>query len=211
MNGKTILTGLALTTVLAAIGGADYWFIERPMIVTEQPETPILAGSGSLQSSATASTGTSSSRRVVKKGTQKKEFETVEQILARTGFVLQETREASLLRFGTIAGDRVTQGVLLQNNDRAALFAWVDDPDVKAVYLDLKQGLQKSFSAQVRDLTDDRIVPDVGAPMDILSFVDPAISLEKIILVRIRTRIYEFHVAPGKEAQIQSLIQELAK
>ncbi len=208
VNSKTIVTGLALTVVLAAVGGADYWFKERPNVVAVQPaDQPVATGSGTVQSS----TGLSSSRRVVKKGTQKKEFETVEQILARTNFTLQESREVSLLRFGTTAGDRTREGVLLQNNDRAALFAWVDDADVKTLYLDLKQGLQKSFSPQVRDLSDEHLVPDNGAPMDVLSFTDPAISPEKIILVRVRTRIYEFHVAPGKEAQIQSLILELAK
>ncbi len=100
--------------------------------------------------------------------------------------------------------------VLLKDNDRVALFSWTQSANVKEYFNAMRTALLKSFSPGVRDLHDDRVA-DPGKPVrDVLSFLDPQISDEKIILMRVQDRLYEFHVAPGKEMDVQGLMEALS-
>ena len=101
--------------------------------------------------------------------------------------------------------------VLLQKNDRAALFSWVESDNVKTIFSTLKQSLQESFSTKLQNLIDETLTPTDGPPVDVLSFTDPAIAPEKVIFIRVRNRLYEFHVAAKSETAISQLIGALSK
>ncbi len=221
MPNRTVSVALILGIIVITTAGADYWFKERPhrqlLAQEEQPidqPIPTDATGGLSSSQATASEqGQSSSRRAVKKGTstRKKEPATIAQVLAMFGLTQDQTREVSFIKLTSPPTVQVETVVLLKNSDRAALFAWLESTDAKILFLSLKENLQSTFSSEVKDLVDETRTPDDGAPTDILSFVDPAISSEKIIFARIRTRLYEFHVAPGQEGLVDQLIAELGK
>lgn len=105
----------------------------------------------------------------------------------------------------------LTSRVLFQNNEGIGFFAYVQSADVRAYFTALKDALHQSFSKDVRDLVDTMEAPTDHPVRNILSFVDPALSDDKIILVRVRERLYEFHVPLEKEPIILSLIDKLTE
>lgn len=214
---------LLLSASLVGIGGADFWLKERPRLAQQQedilPEDgqPIAEddapNDGQATSSMDAVSSSSSSRRAVKKGqsAKKRQARGVDAAFGALGLQQQQTREISLLHVTSPTSVTVNTVVLLQENDRAMLFAWLDSNDAKTIFATLKESLQATFSTQVRDVTDQTLAPPDGAVTDVLSFIDPALSSEKIIFGRTRTRVYEIHVTRGKEELATKLIAELAK
>jgi hypothetical protein len=127
----------------------------------------------------------------------------------------QEVSEQSFL--DRIMGDKtpVTTRVLLKDNDRLALFSFADSPQIKTYFNVLKETLHASFSPQVTDLLDTTEEPE-GKPIrnvirNVLTFRDPAISEERILFLRVRERLYEFHVVEGQGDTIQEIIDELTQ
>lgn len=189
-------------------------------------EAAVISESGSLSSSSqTTLTGTTvtgdgnsfmsaplSAPRVVKKGvsTKKKNSVDIPSLLVSHQFIVTQSGEASLLQ-RIEQGTNVQTVVLLQNNDRIALFSWIESDNTKAIFASLKQALQEQFSPKVTGLIDQTLVSDNGPPVDMLSFFDPAISPEKVIFIRVRDRLYEFHVAESGTDPIGALIAELSK
>lgn len=159
-----------------------------------------------------ATSGSSSSRRVVKKGvsTKKRSSIDIPTTLASLQLQTSSTSEKSLLSLNA-QGAKVETTVLLFNNDRAALFSWIESDDVKTIFSSLKQTLQEQFSPQLTGLTDTTQTPQNGPPVDILSFKDPAISPEVVLFIRVRNRLYEFHIAEKGSEVISRLIGELSK
>lgn len=213
---------LLLSAAIVGIGGADFWLKERERIVAQQEDAsgedqPTTIPDPLPQEQAvppqSLPTESSSSRRAVKKGqsTKKRQARGVDAAFAALGLTQEQTREISLLQVTSPTNVSVNTIVLLQNNDRAMLFAWLDSNDAKTIFAALKENLQATFSAQVRDLVDQTLTPADGAVTDVLSFVDPALSSENIIFGRTRTRVYEIHVTRGKEQLAKDLIAELAK
>ena len=153
----------------------------------------------------------SSTPRVVKKGISvKKSSIDVAAVLASLQFISQTTSEESvLMRVSSPAS--LHTSVLLLMNDRAAFFAWVESDDVKEIFSRVKQLLQDHFSPRLQHLIDETLTPSDGPPVDVLSFTDPAISQEKVIFIRVRNRLYEFHIALKSEAAISRLIAALSK
>ncbi len=194
--GSIVATTVAI--MLIALGGADFLFIERPQMNLYEDET-----------ATTASLPASSPPVIaVKKGTSKKNQVNVGDVLEHLGLTTIDTNEDSLLSRAAPQTVRVEKRVLMKDNDRAALFAWLENSESLALFSALKQSLQQTFTPNVTDLRDERIEPQEGAPRDVLSFTDPPGS-ERVIIVRIRTRLYEFHVANGNEALVQSIIDAL--
>lgn len=89
--------------------------------------------------------------------------------------------------------------------------SWLENSDVKTIFGNLKQGLQEQFSSKLSDLRDETITVPDGPPVNILSFVDPALSSERLIFLRVRTRLYEIHVAKNGETIVDQLMAELSK
>lgn len=160
----------------------------------------------------TETTASSSSRRIVKKGvsTKKKSGIDVPATLASLQLMTTPTSEKSLLSL-SVQGVKVESMILLFNNDRAALFSWIESDDVKTIFSSLKQTLQEQFSPELTGLTDTTQTPPSGPPVDILSFKDPAIAPEIVLFTRVRNRLYEFHIAETGPEVISRLIGELSK
>ncbi len=130
-------------------------------------------------------------------------------ILNELGIVTESTREESLLDQIVPDGTVVEKRVILDMNDRLGFFSWVETADVKVYLSALKDALRSSFSSQMRDLVDEVQERDGKPVRDVLSFLDPAINGERILFVRVRQRLFEFHVPEGKEEKIQEVMDAL--
>lgn len=134
------------------------------------------------------------------------------QVAAQQGLSLQETtgKENAILP-GLIAGAvPVYSSAILADGDRAGSVTWTQTPQAKIYFVSLKESLLSAFSKDVKDL-EDRTEQEPGKPVrNVLQFQDPALGEEKIVFVRVRERILEFHLTPGKEEVMQRLIDGLS-
>ncbi len=130
-------------------------------------------------------------------------------VLNQQTVVTESTQETSLLRRVIPDSVAVESRVLLKGNDRIAFFSWVESPDVKEYFTALKEALHASFSKDVRDLIDETQEQEGKPIRNVLSFYDPAIHEDRLLFVRVRQRMYEFHVAADKEPQVQELMDAL--
>lgn len=182
-------------------------------IETIPEEQAVITNSGSTTTiELGASSSASGGRKVVKKGssTKKRSNVNVQEVFAALSLEQVETSELALLSLLEEASSAQTV-VLLSGGDRAMLFSWIDDDNVKELLSGLKQSLQEQFSDGVQGLIDEARTSDSGVPYDIISFSDPAISSERVVFVRIRTRLYEMHVGAAGEEIIDGLIEELGR
>lgn len=233
LSERIFIIGALITVALALVGGVDYFLKEKPhydegaaQYTSEPTASSEMAmstrGTASMQSSAQAvsqsAEGSAARAGPVKKGTPtKKQGETnVSEAVVSAGFSPATTREQSVLAAIVAQNELVNTSVLLQNNDRAALFAWIEGPNVKDVFFALKDSLQRAFSKDVTGLIDETRQMEGGPIVNVLSFTDPSFSTdrakpEKIIFVRVRTRLYELHVTPGQEGAVSGLIERLSR
>ena len=144
-------------------------------------------------------------------GVVRRNGEDVFEILNALGIVTESTREESLLQQIVPDGTKVEQRVILHLNDRLGFFGWVETADVKVYLSALKDALRSSFSSQMRDLVDEVQERDGKPVRDVLSFYDPAIHEERILFVRVRQRLLEFHVPAGREEKIQEVMDALTE
>lgn len=129
----------------------------------------------------------------------------------RLNFAVVAADEDTLTKRVLPAGFPLSTRALLLRNDRAAAIAWMDSPQVREIFTNIKRQLRSSFSPDLRDLIDERQAERGKPPRDVLSFLDPAIHPDRILLVRVRQRLYEFHVVKDAEGAIDSLIDELTE
>ena len=132
-------------------------------------------------------------------------------IAEQLNFSGEETAQQSLLSAIVSDPSRVTTRVLLLDGDRAGLLSWIETPNVKQVFMALKESVSTLFSPDVRDLLDEMQSPAGKPPRNFLTFLDPSLSEERFVFVRIRERLYEFHIAPGKDEMMYRLVEELTK
>ncbi len=217
MRKDIAIVGVVLFALGALFASGDYFFKEHPHQLAMLQERAANGGeeepTAMQQSSSSSQTGASSSAStVVRKGvsTRKKSGVDVNAVLASLQLIPQQSTEASLLEL-TAQGIGTQTMVLLQNNDRAALFSWIESDDVKMIFSSLKQALQEQFSPKLKELIDETKTQENGPPVDVLSFTDPAISPEKVLFLRVRNRLYEFHIVPKSEEVIEQLIAALSK
>ena len=133
------------------------------------------------------------------------------QTVTDLGFTTQDTREEALLSAVIQGEGAITKKTVLFKGDRAGLLVWVETPNVKQIFLVLKESLHSLFSAEVRDLLDENQSPPGKAPRNFLTFLDPGISEERIVFVRVRERLYEFRIAPSKADVMYKLIETLTE
>jgi len=143
-------------------------------------------------------------------GVQKSSGPDVLETLIRSGFSFTENKEVTLLS-QIIPSDiaEVQDYVLMKDNDRVGLLAWTESLQVKVYFIALKEALHTTFSPDMRDLVDETQTRENMPPRNLLTFLDPAISEERIVFVRIRERLYEFHVSKGKDEEIFELVEAL--
>lgn len=142
-------------------------------------------------------------------GVAKQKGVDVEFIANAHRFIVAEATEQNMLPALLPAGSVFNTRVLLKEDDRAATIGWTDSPEVKVIFTALKKKLRSSFSPQLKDLIDETQSEEGKPPRDVLSFHDPALHSDRLLFVRIRERLYEFHITPGHEAEIDELVDSL--
>lgn len=135
----------------------------------------------------------------------------IEDTLAVMQLTASQGREDSVLRDVLPQDWEVSSAVLLKNGDRIAYFAWTEGGQVKTYFSALKEALHGSFSEELRDLIDQTQEREGKPVRNILSFTDPKIFEERMVFVRVRQHLFEFHVAPGKDAEVDQLIDALTE
>jgi len=119
-------------------------------------------------------------------------------------------REESLLTRVVPEQETIHADALLKDNDRMALMTWVQSPHVKEYFGAMRRALLQSFSSQVQDIQDETL--DTNGPVrNILSFTDPAISPDRISIVRVQDRLYELHIAEDQLQTGEHLIDQLTQ
>ena len=185
---------LLLLLVLGGLGTADYYYSRQELAanVTDDgtidttPITPAPDGAVAKQSGVK-----------------------VDMVATELGFELNETDDPTLLGQVVTGGPSVNAYDVLMNNDRAGSVIWVESSQVKNYYFALKEALLTAFSPDVSDLRDETL-QESGKPVrNLLTFMDPALSEERLVFIRVRERLYEFHVAAGKEDEMTQLIEEI--
>ncbi len=185
---KLITTGLLLL-ILGGIAGADY-------LLTSDSLSARLGMNGELPEDA-----------MTPKKVSKSSGAAVQTVVADAGLEVAASAEPTFL--SQIIQTGLTSVTILSNGDRAGSVTWVESPDVKTSFIALKDGLLESFSAGLRDLKDTT-VQEAGHPVrNILRFSDPALSDEELVFVRVRERLFEFHIAPNSENTMNELIETL--
>lgn len=148
---------------------------------------------------------------VVEGGVQKKEATDIGAILESQNLEPTKSSEKGLLTRVVPETTPVQTYVLLEEGDRFGFLAYVQAADVRMYFSSLKEALQQSFSAQMRELEDITETPEKSPVRNILSFIDPALSEEKMYFVRSRDRLIELHVVSGKEKEAKLLIEKLTE
>lgn len=118
---------------------------------------------------------------------------------------LQESKEGSLLAGLKAENVNVYSQIVLKDDDRLGTVTWLESSNVKTMFAGLKEALAGEFSDKVKDLRDETFQEEGQPVRNVLSFYDPAIAEEKVEFIRIGERLYEFHIAEGKEADMAEL------
>ncbi|MDA1209182.1 MAG: hypothetical protein O2904_04100 [bacterium] len=196
-------------TALVVLAVIDAAFIEKGIFVVPVVDTPNpIARVEPQEVTEQPLQGSTSSNGAV--GVQKSSGPDVLETLVRTGFSFTDNKDTTLLS-QIIPADiaEVQAHVLMKDNDRVGLLAWTESLQVKVYFIALKEALHSTFSPKMQDLVDETQTREDRPPRNLLTFLDPAISEERIVFVRIRERLYEFHVSKGKDEEIFELIEAL--
>ncbi len=205
MNKKVTVT-LGLLILLSALGTVDALLTTKPIlvdtdaldIVVEQPD-PVIQD-------------TSPTPTPPVQGVRKQTGPNVLEVLTQQGYTFKETDELSVLgKIIPSERDAVQSRVLMKEKDRIGLIAWAESSEVKKDFIILKEALHISFSPQVQDLIDETQRREGHPTRNLLTFLDPALSQERIVFIRVRQRLYEFHISPDKDDMVFELIDVLTE
>ncbi|MFA6038848.1 MAG: hypothetical protein WCV62_04905 [Candidatus Peribacteraceae bacterium] len=191
MRRTPLLTALGFTAVLLALAVADA-VITSPALPSSLPanlQPPVASG----------------------QGVPKQTGPSVEQILSSLRMETATARETGLIARIVPEPQNVKSAVLLREEDRLAWASWIESPDVKTYFNAIKEALHASFSPGMTELKDETFSAPQKPVVNFLTFRDPAIAPERIVFLRVRERLFEFHVAEGKDADIAALLTELSK
>ena len=205
-NNRIIIGVLA---AIIAIGAIDLLLIEKDWVVSErkkiaeqeEPYVPVLTIDEPNQVI-----------EPTEAGIRKRQEINVLNVLQALEFEAKETDELTLIK-QIIPNDLAQVHVitLLKDGDRAGSVAWSDSMEVKTYFLALKEALHTTFSPHMKDLVDETQQREGKPTRNMLTFKDPFISEERIVFVRIRERIYEFHVAEGMDDEIFELVETVSE
>ena len=202
MSNKAIFTG-AFTIVLLTLGVVD-----AILTVEEQPFATIFKKNDGIvdepkepETLPHIDTNPSDSLDDDIDGTRKQTGVDVGSILAEQKFEIESLSESIFLAkiVPPEDGIKVTGAILLKDGDRAGVLAWVDSPQVKLYFMALKEALHQSFTTAVKDLVDETQRRENKPIRNFLSVLDTGISEERIVFVRVRERLYEMHIAEGRD------------
>lgn len=179
------------------------------------PKTVITAGTVHSTSSETASStktstsGNSSTSSTV--GSAATVQPDLMKIFTKLGYDTQTTREKSIVEKVIPAKVTVQSVVLLKENDRVMQVSWIDVPEVKLYFSALKEALHGSFTDRMIDLVDETQERPNKPVRNVLSFLDPNIHEDRLLFVRVRQRLYEFHITQNQEPAAQTLMDALTE
>lgn len=193
-NRSKVIVTAVLLLVIAGIAGTDYAMTGKSLparlTMTGEETTTPPAKSGQTNGPVAKSSGPA-----------------VQSVLTEAGLEITNSAEPTFL--SQIVKKGLTSVTVLKDGDRAGSVTWIESPDVKDSFIALKDGLLESFSAKLHDLKDTT-EQNAGHPVrNILRFSDPALSDEPLAFVRVRERLFEFHIAPGSEDAMNALIDAL--
>lgn len=191
-NRREIITATALVLALGGLAAADY--------ATSGDEYAAWLGNGSPIDTPIETPD--------ENGVAKNAGPDIEATIDAAGFETENSDDLTLL--GQIVQEEgVRTVVVLDDGDRAGSVTWVQTPDVKQIFNALKESLITAFSTEMTGLRDVTLQEEGKPVRNVLTFKDPAISEEEIVFVRVRERLFEFHVASGKEEVMNGLIDDL--
>lgn len=193
-RSKVIVT-VILLMFLSGIGAADYYVANGGFPSFNMGTT----GSGSTVSVATSS--------IPRGGVRKQSGPPVEDAIKAAGFTTTDTSDLSFLAQIAGSGTEIHAIAILQNGDRAGSVTWIETPKVKNYFISLKEALLTAFSPQVQGLRDETMQGENMPVRNYLTFLDTSLSTERLVFVRVRERLYEFHIANGKDDVMNALIE----
>jgi len=210
MQTRSLLLAGIIVLGLAGLGVADVLFVEGGLPQSEGAATSA-SSSPSLSSSGVILPPGGSSSSLSEAGVRKNPGADILQIIVQQGFTFEDASEQTLL--GGMVQNRVPvqAKVLLKGGDRAGLVVWIETPEVKTYFRTLKEALHPLFSPEVTDLLDEIQRNPGRPPRNFLTFLDPGISEERMVFVRVRDRLFEFHIVKEQEKAMYDLIEELTK
>jgi hypothetical protein len=196
-RSKIIVTA-ALILVLGGIAAADVYLSEDDIL----GGLPLPQDGIQNQVPPLGQTGTGV-------GVARRQAANVNDVLIALGYSVQPSDESSII--SQVVDETVTVNVLkILKDDLVGTVIWIDTPDSKNFFLSLKDALLAAFSPQVKDLSDETKV-DPGKPVrNVLTFLDPTLSEERLTFVRMSDRLMEFHTVSGKETEMQTVIDALS-
>ncbi len=182
-----IVTTVLLLVGLTGVGTADYYLAGREYTADLTGDEPGMADADS--------------------GVAKADGIDVARTLQAMGMVTQQSDDLTFL--AQVSRDEPVESfAILHNGDRIGSVSWIDG-DAKQAFISLKEALLSAFSADVQDLSD-KTYQEQGMPTrNVLTFRDPALSEETLTFVRIRERLYEFHVSESGNVAMQTAIDAL--
>jgi hypothetical protein len=225
------LAGISIVILALALGAADAVLVEGGLPKDVLPDAPSIGQSydstqdsrptaqtksGLSESGQQSMPSPSSASAVVSSatlgGVPKSSGPNVLQTLTTLGFEIQDSSELTILR-SVIPEQEATvmTKALLRNGDRAGLIAWTESPQVKIYFLSLKEALHASFSPRVEDLLDELQRIPGKPPRNFLTFLDPALSPERMVFLRIRERLIELRIAEGHDEAMFKLVEALTQ
>lgn len=211
---KLSLTGLLLL-VIAALGVADYSLSRDHYsadLVGQDSSSEASSSAISSESLAffpSSSVPPTSSASSPSTGVARQNEPDIAVTLKNAGFETQPNSEMTFLSQVVNGKATVNSVAMLQNGDRIGAVSWIDSGDVKSIFVSLKEALLTAFSPQMTELRDETL-QEQGKPIrNILTFLDPKLSADRLIFVRIRQRLYEFHVTKGQESVVQGAVELL--
>lgn len=212
MTRKAKIVASALTLIgLGTLSAADAVLTmdNAPFLALfEQKEPASTSSSFSSASSVIASSQSSAQSS----GVNKAKGPDVTGTIAALGLTAGQTNDPLFLpKVIDSTEGSVQTAVLLQDGDRAGLIAWSESAGVKIAFLALKEALHRSFTPAIADLIDETQQREGFPPRNFLSFIDTGISEERIAFARVRERLYEIHIAPGKDDVMFRLLDELSR
>jgi hypothetical protein len=190
-RGKLVIAGALYAVILGGLVAADYAFTSSATLLPEYAKNSLPPDPD--------------------QGVRVLKPVHIDGVFAEMEITTKETDEKSLVSRIIPETIPIRTQVLLQGDDRLGLFSSVEAPDVRAYFFGLKDALQASFSSEVTGIVDTTEAPEGKPVRNVLSFMDPALSEEKLIFVRVRERLYEIHVAAGKGDAVQALIEKLTE
>lgn len=187
----TLLTASGFTAILLALGASDALWSAHTF------PTPLAANV--------------TTDRNENSGVAKQAGPSVESVFVAQHLSTAQTGEVSLIRRIVPEPQNVKSTVLLRANDRLAFISWIESPSVKKYFNAIKEALHSSFSPQMEGLKDETFTSSDKPTVNFLTFRDPAIAPERIVFLRVRERLFEFHIAEGRDKDVATLLTELSR